>query len=132
MSDKLPEAIRSLQRAQESARRRLVEIDTERREVKARLKSLEAALKALGSGSAVPPTRTAPTTADVVDVVTELLSRGGGLSMEQLTTDVGDELAKRGKSRMGLRLRLEQAVQDERMVATKGGYELRTDQPDAI
>ncbi len=44
---KLNEARRSLERAKESAKKRLQQLDEERREIKASLKSLDAALKAL-------------------------------------------------------------------------------------
>jgi len=48
MANKLADARRSLIRAQESAKKRLEELDNERREIRASLKSLDAALKALG------------------------------------------------------------------------------------
>ncbi len=47
MANKLTDAHRSLVRAKEAAKKRLEELDDERREVKASIKSLEAALKAL-------------------------------------------------------------------------------------
>ena len=48
MANKIADARRSLIRAKESAEQRLVEIDKERREIRASLKSLDAAIKALG------------------------------------------------------------------------------------
>ncbi|MEZ6097843.1 MAG: hypothetical protein R3E01_02615 [Pirellulaceae bacterium] len=48
MANKLTDAHRSLVRAKEAAKKRLEELDDERREIKASIKSLEAALKALG------------------------------------------------------------------------------------
>ena len=48
MADKLTDARRSLICAQESARKRLEELDHERSEIRDSLKSLAAALKALG------------------------------------------------------------------------------------
>lgn len=47
MADKLSDARRSLEKAKESAQRRLTDIETERREIKASLKSLDAAIRAL-------------------------------------------------------------------------------------
>ena len=47
MANKLTDAHRSLVRAKEAAKKRLEELDDERREIRASLKSLEAALKAL-------------------------------------------------------------------------------------
>ena len=48
MTNKLADARRSLIRAREAAEKRLDELDNERREIRGSLKSLEAALKALG------------------------------------------------------------------------------------
>ena len=48
MANKIDDVRRSLIRAQESAKKRLEEIESERRDIKASLKSLDAALKALG------------------------------------------------------------------------------------
>ena len=47
MAHKLNDARRSLMRAKEAAEARLQEIEQERREIKASLKSLDAAMKAL-------------------------------------------------------------------------------------
>ena len=51
MADKLNYARRSLVRAKEAAEARLQEIEHERREIKASLKSLDAAMKALNGPS---------------------------------------------------------------------------------
>ena len=56
MAHKLNDARRSLVRAKEAAEARLQEIEHERREIKASLKSLDAAMKALNG----PSRRTAP------------------------------------------------------------------------
>ena len=50
MANKLADARRSLARAKDAAKKRLEELDVERREIKASLKSLDAAMKALGRG----------------------------------------------------------------------------------
>lgn len=47
MTNKLTDARRSLERAKESAQARLLQLEEERREIKASLKSLDAALRAL-------------------------------------------------------------------------------------
>ncbi len=62
MANKLTNAHRSLVRAKEAAKKRLEELDDERREIKASIKSLEAALKALGR-----PNRRRATSHPVVD-----------------------------------------------------------------
>ena len=51
MAHKLNDARRSLVRAKEAAEARLQEIEDERREIKASLKSLDAAMKALNGPS---------------------------------------------------------------------------------
>ena len=63
MASKLTDAHRSLVRAKEAAKKRLEELDDERREIRASLKSLEAALKALGRSN-----RRRATSRPVVDV----------------------------------------------------------------
>ena len=63
MANKLTDAHRSLVRAKEAAKKRLEELDDERREIRASIKSLEAALKALGR-----PNRRRATSHPVVDV----------------------------------------------------------------
>ncbi len=47
MPKNLNEARRSLERAKESAQKRLLELENERRDIKASVKSLDAALRAL-------------------------------------------------------------------------------------
>ena len=51
MANNLADAHRSLVRAHESAKKRLADLDAERREVKTSIKSLDAALKALEKSS---------------------------------------------------------------------------------
>lgn len=63
MANKLTDAHRSLVRAKEAAKKRLEELDDERHEIKASIKSLDAALKALGR-----PNRRRATSRPVVDV----------------------------------------------------------------
>ncbi len=57
MDQSLNHARRSLLRAQEAARQRLAALDQERRELKASLKSLEAALKAIDKPRPGPTAR---------------------------------------------------------------------------
>lgn len=51
MANNLNDARRSLERAKELAKKRLLELDAERREIKSSLKSLDAALKVLARSS---------------------------------------------------------------------------------
>ena len=57
---KLNDARRSLLRAKESAKKRLQQLDEERREIKSSLKSLDLALKALGHKPATSAKIAAP------------------------------------------------------------------------
>ena len=62
MAKTITDARRSLERAKESALARLYQLDEERREIKSSLKSLDAALKALGRSNR--PKDTGPHVAD--------------------------------------------------------------------
>ena len=64
MAHKMNDARRSLVRAKESAVARLQEIENERREIKASLKSLDVALKALNSPKRRTPPRKQSTIVD--------------------------------------------------------------------
>ncbi len=64
MAHKMNDARRSLVRAKESAVARLQEIENERREIKASLKSLDVALKALNRPKRRTPPRKQSTTVD--------------------------------------------------------------------
>jgi len=64
MAHKMNDARRSLVRAKESAVARLQEIENERREIKASLKSLDVALKALNRPKRRTPPRKHSTTVD--------------------------------------------------------------------
>jgi hypothetical protein len=57
MANKIADARRSLIRAKEAAEQRLVEIDKERREIRASLKSLDAAIKAIGGSNKTQPAK---------------------------------------------------------------------------
>ena len=56
MTNKLNDARKSLVRAKQAAEARLVELDSERRETKASIRSLDAAIRALRPGGKKPPT----------------------------------------------------------------------------
>ena len=130
MTEKWPEASRSLRRAKASAERRLAEIEKERREIKASMKSLDAALRALGKneGTEGTPSKTAATTAEVITLLTQILHEQSGVSVVQLTKLVGDRLAAAGRSLAGLKLRVPEALKDSRFHESSNGYELAADQ----
>ena len=69
---KLSDARRSLLRAKESAKKRLQQLDAERREIKSSLKSLDLALKALGHKPA-----TSAKIATPVEVIDKARDKGG-------------------------------------------------------
>jgi Sec-independent protein translocase protein TatA len=64
MTDKLSDARRSLARAVDAARERLQQIEAERREIKASLKSLDAAMKAIDGQKAKSTRSVTPPPAD--------------------------------------------------------------------
>ena len=59
MANKLPDAKQALIRAKDAAQVRLEELDAERREIKASIRSLTAALKALSKPSRQEPSKPA-------------------------------------------------------------------------
>ena len=127
MAEKWPEVSRSLRRAKNSAERRLAEIENERREIKASVKSFDAALRALSKNEdrgESTPSKTAVTTEEVVEILTEILHGKSGVSIGELTRLVGEKLASDGRSRSGLKLRLTQALKDPRFTETSKGHEL--------
>jgi hypothetical protein len=67
MAKTLTHAHRSLVRAREAAKKQLAELDKERREIKASLKSLDAALKALGKPSQTRASNRSVADGDVAD-----------------------------------------------------------------
>lgn len=128
MSAKLTDAVRALERAKESAQLRLEEIDRERMELKASIRSLEAALNKLGTEGRKSPKdskRKAATTAEVIGLLEEVLSNGQDLSMEEVIAQVGELMTKHGMTRAGLALRIKQAVRDEKFETTQGRIRAR-------
>jgi ribosome recycling factor len=127
MTEKWPEVYRSLRRAKTTAERRLTEIENERREIKASVKSLDAALRALGQGdddAKGAERKIAATTSEVIEMVIQILTSDSRASVAELTKRVGDRLATEGRSRAGLKLRLAQALEDRRFRETPNGFEL--------
>lgn len=103
---KLSDACRSLQRAKEAAMSRLEQLDEERREMKASLKSLDRALKALGQESA-DGVKTA-TQEDVIALAKEMLSSKALLKAELLRS-IARRLKRRSVGTDGIDAFLEQA-----------------------
>ena len=132
MSKPVDEAVRSLERAQESARQRLGEIEQERDDLKASLKSLDAALRAVTKHRSLRSSvaRPAATTAEVKAVAMELIAEQREIPIERLEELIGSRLHALGKSRSGVKLRLTQALEDERFVETKQGIGFRSTTPE--
>ena len=94
---KLNDARRSLLRAKESEQSRLTQLDSERREIRASLKSLDAALRILGeSKQAGPGKKPTATTTEVTDLIIEILSDVGTRSTDQLIELVAERLDRIG------------------------------------
>jgi hypothetical protein len=127
MSKIVDDAFRSLERAKEAAQHRLQELDAERDELKASLKSLNGALNAFSKAAvlAEAPTRRAPTTPMVIERLAAILSAVGPWTMERAELLVAEQLQAAGLSRAGLKLRLQQAVKDNRFLVTPKGISLR-------
>lgn len=98
---KLTEARRSLENAKESALARLQQIDEERRDIKASIRSLDSALKALTkSGSGASDSSPTVTMAELTDLAAQIVSTGTKTRPELLKA-LGSTLAAQGKSRAG-------------------------------
>jgi hypothetical protein len=110
---KLSDARRSLERARDAAKARLVELEDARRGVKASLKSLDNALKALGESKMVPRSKPAATQAEVAATATELLTADGPMSVDKLVSRISDRLLKNGNSTAGVKLRLMQVLNNK-------------------
>ena len=125
MSKPVTDAVRSLQKAKEAAKTRLVTLEAERLEIKGSLKSLDAALKALQKKTAKDkPARPAATTAEVIELLTKLLADKQELAASALEQKLGEMLLASGKSRMGLKLRLKQALNDKQFKSVAGKVRL--------
>ena len=127
MPEKWPEVSRSLRRAKSSAERRLAEIENERREIKASVRSLDAALKALSKaedGDTRSPTKSAATIGEVIEMLTQVMDGRSGASIGELTKLVGRKLADAGRCRTGLKLQIMEALKGPRFTETSNGYEL--------
>ena len=99
---KLTEARRSLENAKESALARLQQIDEERRGIKASIRSLDSALRALTkSGSRATDSSSKVTMAELADLAAQIVSTGTKTRTELLKV-LGSTLAAQGKSRAGL------------------------------
>ena len=111
---KLTEARRSLENAKESALARLQQIDEERRGIKASVRSLDSALKALTkSGSGASDSSPKVTMAELTDLAAQIVSAGTKTRTELLKA-LGSTLAAQGKSRVGLAGKLDVLLSEGR------------------
>jgi flagellar hook-length control protein FliK len=111
---KLTEARRSLENAKESALARLQQIDEERRDIKASIRSLDSALKALTkSGSGASDSSPKVTMAELTDLAAQIVSTGTKTRIELLKA-LGSTLAAQGKSRAGLAGKLDVLLSEGR------------------
>ena len=111
---KLTEARRSLENAKESALARLQQIDEERRDIKASIRSLDSALKALTkSGSGASDSSPKVTMAELTDLVAQIVSSGTKTRTELLKA-LGSTLAAQEKSRAGLAGKLDVLLSEGR------------------
>ena len=122
---KLSDARRTLLKAKESAQGRLKQLEDERREIKATMRSLNAAIKALHnpkrSSRQIDPS--ANVTA-VIEVIEAALSVDGKKTRIEIEATVGEKLTQTGESSPELSVLVEQALSDQRFVNESDGYAL--------
>ena len=89
-------------------------------------KRAEAALRALGGNQKPKPSDRKPSAskADVIGVITSLLTKAGVIPELELRRQVERHVTASGKSRMGLALRMKEALADSRFTETEQGYQL--------
>lgn len=128
MNKTFAEALRSLEKAKESAKHRLTELEKERVEIKATMKSIDAALKAFEKKQPAlkQQNRPAPTTEEVSEIAIHILSNDGPQTKKNLFEMIGDRLTVAGKSRAGLALRLQQVLENEQFIQTSQGIRLQS------
>ena len=121
---KLNDARRSLQRAKESAKQRLQQLDEERREIKSSLKSLNAALKALDGAKISRVTSSRATIEEMTEMVAELIASEGQKSEAELIEAISNQLVESRKSPAGLKRMLETALGHDRFTLSAGKYDI--------
>jgi hypothetical protein len=96
--------------------------------VEAHLNRVRGALSALGQKPAGKATaKRAATKRDVIQAICDVLENQGVVKNEALRRSVETQLGQMGKSRQGLALRFEEALNDPRFVNTPAGYRLASD-----
>ena len=126
MAEKWHGILKQLNREKGLTKKRQLELEGELATVKASLKSLDVAIAALGQDIvSSKSTRQAPTTADVTAVAADVIAARPGIERDTLTKEIEQRLAQMGKNRVGLRLRIDQALRDERFVRNGVEYTLR-------
>lgn len=111
---KLNDARRSLERAKESAVGRLEQLEDERNEIKASLKSLDAALRALKGNSAKTKRKLVSTAEAFSRIVDQTLHAIGPSTVAELQAAIRQRLNESGESIQGLDARLEAELSDSR------------------
>ena len=91
-----------------------------------KLKRVQAAIKALAArpDQKKSPRKPSAAKADVINIVGNLLKAKAVLPEAELRTNVEKQIVQSGKSRMGLALRLKEALADTRFTMTPEGYRL--------
>ena len=122
--------VEQLRRHEQKLSAELSELETARKALVTDQKRVQAALTALGERREKPTrgkatAKPAPTRREVIAVMARILQQHAPLEKELLKSRVEQQIELEGKSKMGLALRFEEALQDNKQfVQTPGGWNL--------
>ncbi len=124
---RLQAIIAELQGEEGKLKEELAKVDKERQRIGGEIKQIQQALGALGvkaTGKAKRATKPSPTRDDVTAALAAVLGDKGVCHQEVLQEEVESRLTSQGKSRVGFKLRFDEALQDKRFVGSQEGYRL--------
>ncbi len=129
---RLQSIIAELQGEQGQLKEELAKVDAEHKRIGGEIKQIQQALGAVGvkaTGKAKRATKPSPTRDDVTSALAAVLGDKGVCHQEVLQEAVESRLTSQGKSRVGFKLRFDEALQDKRFVGSQEGYRLSQSVP---
>jgi len=129
---RLQSIIAELQGEQGQLQEELAKVDAEHKRISGEIKQIQQALSALGVKAAKATRRSgkaAPTRDDVTAAVAAVLGAKGVCHKEVLQEAVEAHLTEQGKSRVGFKLRFDEALQDQQFAGGDDGYQLTKPKP---
>ncbi len=128
---RLQSIVAELQGEQGQLNEELAKVDAERKRISGEIKQIQQALSALGvkAAKARRSGKPAPTRGDVTTAVAAVLGTKGVCHKEVLQEAVEAHLTEQGKSRVGFKLRFDEALQDEQFAGGDDGYQLTKPNP---